>query len=191
MSDSGAHQGLRPLRYPETHLLRRLAVCGICDLKMTSLNSGTRRYRYYWCRGTDPNRIKKAYERCPHPTISAPELYALVWSDVVSLLTNPELLVSAWKEQNKIGHKQDLNDDEKLRLKQQITDADNQRKRILDAYEEGAIELEELAGRRNVIDEKIKKIKMKLSNFTVKNTQEVSITDFKKNIDEVCRSLSS
>lgn len=67
---------------------------------MTSLNSGPGKgYRYYWCRGPDVHRTGMMVARCPRPTVLAPELDSFVWSDVVRLLTDPELLGQALLEQ--------------------------------------------------------------------------------------------
>lgn len=92
--------GPRPLTHPETHLLRRLVVCGPCQRKMTCMNSNAGKgHRYYWCRGPDPHRIGQPGNPCPHPTILAPQLDEFVWSDVVALLTDPDILLQAWQEQ--------------------------------------------------------------------------------------------
>ena len=188
--ESGCYKGPKPLKYPETHLLRRLVVCGTCNRKMTSLNSTKDRFRYYWCRGTDPQRIKQTHSWCPHPTISAPELDSLVWSDVVSLLSDPELLLSAWQEQNQIDHKGDFTEEEIKRLKRQISDGNNQHRRLLDAYEKGAIELEELISRRKVIERRTENIQMKIDNLSGEMKKELSFGNLKNNIGEVCSLLS-
>jgi site-specific DNA recombinase len=183
------HQGPKPMKYPETHLLRRMVVCGPCGRKMTCHNSMPGGHRYYWCRGTDPHRIKlKA--RCPYPTVSAPALDDLVWSDIVSLLTDPQLILSAWREQNQVTGKQKITDEEIRKLKRQIVDGNNQRTRLLDAYEESAIELREFVVRRNAMDEKIAKCQMKLDVISTESKKGLSTADLTRNLDEVCRSLS-
>jgi site-specific DNA recombinase len=187
--DSGCHQGPQPLRYPETHLLRRLVVCGSCNRKMTSTNNNPDSYRYYWCRGTDSHHIEPARSWCPHPTISAPELDALVWSDVVSLLGDPALVLSAWREQNMIDHREDLSAEEVERLQRQMYDAKKQKARILDAYEKGVIELEELVSRRSTIEKKIEVIGMKLETVSAQTKEELSRGKLQENIDEVCHML--
>jgi site-specific DNA recombinase len=189
--ESGVHQGIRPLRYPETHLLRRLVVCGHCNKKMSPHYTPKNGYRYYWCRTIDSVRMKGNKERCPNPTISTPELDKLAWSDVVSLLTDPELILSAWKEQNQIGHKESLAEDEKRTIRKQIADGKEQRKRLLDAYEAGVIELHEFVSRRNSCDKKIERAKMKLNDLYVVNGEEMSGGNLKNNIEEACKSLSN
>jgi site-specific DNA recombinase len=189
--ESGVHQGLQPLRYPETHLLRRLVVCGYCNRKMTVHNTPKKGYRYYWCRATDRVRMRGNDEWCPNPTISTPELDKLVWSDVVSLLTDPELILSAWKEQNQIGHKESLTEEEKRTVRQQISAVEKQRKRLLDAYEAGVIALNELVTRRNACDKKIERAKMKLNDLYVVHGEEMLGGNLKNNIEEACKSLSN
>ena len=76
-------------------------------------------------------------------------------------------------------------------MKRQITDADNQRKRLLDAYEAGVIELNELVSRRNAIDNKIERAKMNLNDLYVANREDMPASKLKKNIEEVCKSLSN
>ena len=188
--DSGCHQGPRPMRYPETHLLRRLVVCGTCNRKMTTLNSIKDKHRYYWCRGTDPHRIKPNRTWCPHPTVSAPELDNLVWADILSLLSDPELLLSAWQEQNRIDHSGDLTHEEIKRLHRQISDGNSKRKRLLEAYEKGAIELEELISRRSSVEKRIEQIQMKIDNISTEPNGKLSFVNLKDNIGELCHSLS-
>ena len=187
---SGCHQGPRPLTHPETHLLRRLVVCGNCNRAMTSLNSTNEGYRYYWCRGADPHRIMTKRSWCPHPTVSAPELDAMVWADVVSLLSDPKLLLSAWQEQHQIDKTTDLGEEELRRMKRQISDGKSQCRRLLDAYQRQAVNLEELVSRRTAIEQRLKSIQQTIDDLAVEPKQGLSFADLERNIDEVCRSLS-
>ena len=187
---SGCHQGPWPLTHPETHLLRRLVVCGNCNRALTSLNSTNDGHRYYWCRGTDPHRIMPKRSWCPHPTVSAPELDALVWADVVSLLSDPELLLSAWQEQHQIDKKTDLSEEELRRLKHQISDGKSQCRRLLDAYQKQAIELEEFVSRRTAIEQRLESIQRTIDDLAGEPKQGLSFVDLERNIGEVCCSLS-
>ena len=179
------------MTHPETHLLRRLVVCGNCNRAMTSLNSTNGGHRYYWCRGADPHRIMAQRSWCLHPTFSAPELDAMVWADVVSLLSDPQLLLfSAWQEQHQIDKKTDLSEEELRRLKHQISDGKSQCRRLVDAYQKQAIELEELVSRRTAIEQRLESIQKIIDGLAVEPIQGLSFADLERNIDEVCRSLS-
>ena len=184
----------RPFRYHDTHLLRRLVVCGSCDKKMAAANSkhGDRTYRYYWCRGSDPHRIQKRRSFCPHPTIQAPPLDVLVWSDVVSLLTDPDLLLTAWQQQGKRTLlTEDVVSEEKRQVKQQLAAVRQQHQRLLVAYEQEAIELEELSCRRKVLEEKAQQLQRRLQTLDNEYREGIALSELSGHLDEVCRKLAT
>jgi hypothetical protein len=127
---------------------------------------------------------------CPHPTVSSPELDALVWADVVSLLSDPQLLLSAWQEQHQIDKKTNLSEEELRRLKHQVSDGKSQCRRLVDAYQKQAIELEELVSRRTAIEQRLESIQRIIDDLAAEPKQGLSFADLERNIDEVCRSLS-
>ena len=185
--------GSYPFKHHETHLLRRLVVCKSCGRKMTCLNSVSddKTRRYYWCRGPDPRRIRGTHSHCPHPTVYAHLLDTLVWTDVVSLLTDPELILEAWREQH--GHQgirsAEVIDEETRRLKRRLADVKKQRGRILIAYEQGAIELEELVTRRKGLDHTLNGILNRLETLNKDRKADIALTDLVKNITSVCSTL--
>ena len=185
----------KPLRHPYTHLLRRLVVCASCGFKMTALNSSAGRggHRYYWCRGSDPQRIKNNASRCPHPTVLTQRLDDLVWSDVVALLTNPQLLLAAWQEQHGSGNLryQEVIEAESRQLKKQIADGQRQRERLLIAYEQGAIQLEELVSRRRSLDERARQLEDRLQCLDKEAGDRVALYSLGENLDTVCRLLAT
>ena len=188
------HYGFHPLRYPDTHLLRRLVVCGSCQHKMIAFNSNAGRgYRYYWCRGTDTRRVRKDRSDCPHPTVLAAGLDDLVWSDVMALLTDPKLLLAAWQEQHGRGELRyrEVIEVETRQLKKQLADAQQQRHRLLIAYEQGAIELEELSSRRKSLDHKSQALQHRLQRLEQENQEGTALDNLGENLGTVCRALTS
>jgi site-specific DNA recombinase len=186
--------GPRPLRHHDTHLLRRLVVCGSCGMKMSAANSNTGRvYRYYWCRGPDPHRFQKHRSYCPHPTMPAPQLDALVWDDVVALLKDPELLLKAWQEQHgKQGLlTDDVINDEKRQLKKQLAASRQQHQRLLVAYEQGAIQLEELVCRRKTLEEKSQELECRLQSLEKEQQAGLALYNLGQNVDVVCQTLAA
>ncbi|PYV40146.1 MAG: hypothetical protein DMG09_07490 [Acidobacteria bacterium] len=190
----GPVSSFRSLRHPETHLLRRLVVCASCGYKMIAMNSNAGRgHRYYWCRGPDPRRIKNDSSRCPHPTVMAQRLDDLVWSDVVSLLTDPELLLAAWQEQHGSGtlRFQEVIEAETRQLKKQLADGQQQRERLLIAYEQGAIQLDELVSRRKSLDERARELQHRLQCLEKEADDRVALYTLGENVDAVCRTLAT
>ena len=187
--------GPYPLTYPEAFLLRRLVMCGVCKRKMTSLYSNSGHgHMYYWCRGPDPHRVLKKVNRCPHPTVLTPQLDQLVWSDLVGLLTDPEMLLQAWKEQqgSGVGYRNEVPlEQEQRRLGQQRANLERQRQRIVLAYQEGAIELEELVQRRNRIEEKLEGTKRQMQLLKTEQGERRQLTDLNQNLGSVCSALEN
>jgi site-specific DNA recombinase len=187
-----AHQfGPRPLTHPETHLLRRLVVCGPCRRKMTCLQSTTGKgYLYYWCRGGDVHRVGRPGNPCPHPTVLAPQLDEFVWSDVVALLTDPDLLRQAWTEQEAgTAGGPDKPPLETQPLDKQLTDLKRQRQRLVVAYQEGAIELEELTQRRKQLEEKLGETVRRLERLKVERRVHAELVDLGQNLKAICAAL--
>jgi site-specific DNA recombinase len=186
---------MRVLRHHDTHLLRRLVVCGSCHRKMAAVNnkSGRTYYRYYWCRGSDPHWIHRRRSFCPHPTVHAQPLDALVWADVVALLTDPQLLLNAWQEQQgkRALASEDVFVEEKRQLKRQIGVVEQQRQRLLIAYEQQAIELEELSYRRKILEDKARELQRRLQGLEREHQEGIALSELGDNLDNVCRQLAS
>jgi len=188
--ESGIHKGPRSLKNPESHLLRRLVVCGHCNRKMSSVISHGGRHLYYWCRGSDPQFVRPRRSYCPHPTIAARQLDELLWSDVVSLLQDPQLLLAAWREQHQIPADGSLSAEQIKGLKRQIRDGERQLERLLDAYQSGVIELEELTSRQHTIEQRLENAQSKLEELSRRTEPGLSLRDLERNIEEICRRLS-
>jgi ABC-type phosphate transport system auxiliary subunit len=117
----------------------------------------------------------------------------LVWADVVAMLTDPQLVLQAWCEQ--YGHDDaqytEVIDEESRRLKRQLSDVKKQRERILIAYEQGAIELDEMMCRRDKLDSKAGSVQEQLNRLKKQAEQKMALADLDKNITEVCQALGS
>jgi len=188
--ESGIHKGPRSLKNPESHLLRRLMVCGHCNRKMNAVISHCGRHLYYWCRGSDPQHVRPRRSYCPHPTIAARQMDELLWSDVVSLLQDPQLLLAAWREQNQIPADGSLTAEQIKGIKRQTRDSERQLERLLDAYQSGVIELEELTSRRYTIEQRLKNGQSKIEELSRRTEPGLSLRDLERNIEEICRRLS-
>jgi hypothetical protein len=133
-------------------LLRGLIECGHCHLgcnchRMRGRN-GTW-HRYYYCRGHDVLRAHSPEGRCPERNIRADELDNYVWAQVRQALLDPRQLI-AGERAVIAGTPADENELVTVQLKQLDTALDgNEREhtRLLDAYQAGLLELDELTTR--------------------------------------------
>ena len=133
-------------------LLRGLIECGHCHLgcnchRMRGRN-GTW-HRYYYCRGHDVLRAHSPEGRCPERNIRADELDEYVWAQVRQVLLDPRQLI-AGERAVIAGTPADENELVAAQLRRLDTALDSnerERTRLLDAYQAGLLELDELTRR--------------------------------------------
>jgi len=136
---------------PGTFLLRRLARCGRCGVKL-ACHRAQREYglaRYYLCPHHDPVRAGGEDRRCTERRIRADELDGFVFDQVRALLAQPELLAAG---EAAVAAQAPVPDDELLsaqlaRLDRRAEAAQAERRRLADLYQAGVIEAAELARR--------------------------------------------
>ena len=136
---------------PGTFLLRRLARCGRCGVKL-ACHRAQREHglaRYYLCPHHDPVRAGGEDRRCTERRIRADELDAFVFGQVQALLARPALLSAG---EAAVAAQAPVPDDELLsaqlaRLDRRAQAAQAERRRLADLYQAGVIEAAELARR--------------------------------------------
>jgi site-specific DNA recombinase len=137
-------------------LLRGLIECGHCHLgcnchRMRGRN-GTW-HRYYYCRGHDPLRTSAGKGRCPERNIRADELDEYVFAQVRQALLDPKQLIAA-EHAVIAGAPADENElvaAQLKRLESALQSNERERARLLDAYQAGLLELDELTRRTAAI----------------------------------------
>jgi site-specific DNA recombinase len=137
---------------PGQWLLKGLVKCGACRVgtnchKMRGRN-GTW-HRYYYCRNHDPLRAGGEERRCPERNIRADALDEFVFDHVRAALTEPAVLLAG---EQAVALTQPIPDDELLavelaRLDRKIDSATAERRRLVDLFQAGLIEMPELQRR--------------------------------------------
>ena len=145
----------RNLRRAGEYLLRGLASCGVCDRSLLAHSRG--KHTYYHCTGGVDPVAAQITRRCPAPMVYAPDLDDLVWEKISEFLASPERLEEAFEQQRGTAmfRSADVVDAELDRLEARISDAERQVKRLLDAYQLGLVQQEELASRRATLERTI------------------------------------
>ena len=141
---------------PGAWLLKGLVKCGVCGVgtncqKMRGRN-GTW-HRYYRCRNHDPIRAGGESRRCPERHIRADALDAFVFDHIRAAITSPDLLLAG---EQAVTLRTPIPDDELLaaelaRLDRKLDAADAERRRLIDLYQGGFIELPEMQRRATEI----------------------------------------
>jgi site-specific DNA recombinase len=137
---------------PGQWLLKGLVKCGVCGVGTnchTMRGRNGTHHRYYYCRNHDPIRAGGEDRRCPERNIRADTLDAFVFDHIRTALTQPELLLAG---EQAVAMTTPIPDDELLatelaRLDRKIDNADAERRRLVDVYQAGLIDLTELQRR--------------------------------------------
>lgn len=107
-------------------------------------------HTYYHCAANiDPVSACRP-SRCPAPQVYAPDLDRLVWQEIESLLSSPELMKNAWQQQRHSGglRNPDVVEAELERLDERIRKGERQIRRLVDGYQAGFLSAAELGTRR-------------------------------------------
>ncbi len=137
---------------PGRWLLKGLIKCGACGVGTNSHKMRGRNgtwHHYYYCRNHDPIRAGGEDRRCPERNIRADALDEFVFDQIRVALLQPDLLLAG---EHAVAVTTPIPDDELLgaelaRLDRKIDAADAERRRLVDLYQAGLIELPELQRR--------------------------------------------
>jgi site-specific DNA recombinase len=134
----------------DCYLLRYLVRCGECGQARASAGrtkpNGPN--RYYRCDSILPMHLRTEKLRCSQPSARADELDQLVWAEVVRHLRRPELMVQACT-----GATADAGT--ASGASRQLAGLRAQQRRLLDAYQAGAIALADLECRQRPLNDRV------------------------------------
>ena len=139
---------LSPRRTIEPTLLQGMLVCSRCGYAFyrTSTRTSKRKIYYYRCLGSDDYRHPNG-RVCHNLPIRQDYLDEMVWKHVVQLLENPELIRAEIRR--RIRQIQDSSPTKRRKeaVEMEITRVEKSVEKLLDAYQEGLLRLEELRKR--------------------------------------------
>ena len=156
------HFAERRLKRKRTYLLRGLLKCGKCGyayLGATQQSRGPDRpgFHYYRCsvRYEAGRVLNGLTERCTNQSLRGDGVDEVVWTTVRDLLLHSDVLaehLGKWLERTT----SDATCDERLQLAtNRLSELTRQRERLIDAYQTGALGLDDFRARKTVIEERI------------------------------------
>jgi site-specific DNA recombinase len=140
---------------PGGYLLRGLLKCGHCHVSCdchTSVGRQGTRTRYYTCKNRDVIRARSEDRLCPERSIRADALDEYVFGQVRQALLDPQQLLAG--ERAVLAGAPDENELIAGQLKRLTTAIDtkhSERARLLDAYQAGLLNLDELTRRTSAL----------------------------------------
>ncbi len=137
-----------PRRTLKPSLLQGLLVCQSCGyaLYRTSTRTSKRRIHYYRCLGSDAYRYPEG-ARCDNRPVRQDHLDSVVWQEIIRLLEDPNLIQGELECRLQAAQQASPAKQRKESLKKELTRLQNARERLLTAYQEDLLSLDELRGR--------------------------------------------
>jgi site-specific DNA recombinase len=166
---------LSPRNVRHEYLLRSLVVCGGCGLRMechrlTHRQRHPYEYHYYACQRRSAVDTGRA-ERCTARRVRAEELDAVVWKALCDWLKQPQMLqkeVETWQERHESSQ---AAHQERARLEGACRHLQGQIDRLIDAYQQGAIEVEELKVRRERLEASLQATRVRVEHLEAQHAE--------------------
>ncbi|MFH0943648.1 MAG: recombinase family protein, partial [Planctomycetota bacterium] len=137
-----------PRRTAEPTLLQGMLVCRECGYAFyrTSTRTSKRKIYYYRCLGSDRYRHLSS-QPCKNRPVRQDYLDDLVWNQVIQMLENPDLIRAEIERRLSEVQKSSLKKERKDVLLKELSRVAKGIDKLLDAYQEGLLELGELRKR--------------------------------------------
>jgi site-specific DNA recombinase len=160
---------------PDAYLLRGLIKCGHCHVSCnchTSVGRKGTRTRYYSCRNHDVLRARSEDRLCPERWIRADALDEYVFGEVRQALLDPQQLLAG--ERAVLAGEPDENElitGQLKRLDTAIDAKQSERARLLDAYQAGLFDLDELTRRTSALTARHHQLVHEKETFTTRSAE--------------------
>jgi site-specific DNA recombinase len=162
-----------PRRTREPTLLQNMLVCKRCGYAYyrTSTRTSKRMLYYYRCLGSDDHRYENG-RVCESRPVRQDALDEVVWNSVMELLQDPALIraeidrrIEAARESKPTKRREGALQKEQLRFEKQMA-------RLLDAYQEELLSLDELRGRMGELSKRARTVELELTALATSTQDE-------------------
>jgi site-specific DNA recombinase len=170
------------------YLLRGLVSCGLCRLSATARTVHSK-YQYYICRGHTKSLQFALEERCTARHTPAKQLDDLVWNDLCEVLTHPDRIKIALER----AHGRHWIPQELQARIERLTKAEcqikRQKKRLLDAYLQEIIEIQEFERKRIDLEKKQEVLKTEKFQLEAASLEQIEISAIADTIEAFCNKI--
>ena len=177
-----------PRKTRQQYLLAGLLYCGACGRRLGG-HAGVASGRYECTR----RRATELPERrCQLRSVSQRDIEPVVWDHIARLLRQPALIVRYLREQQD-GDGPELTDAQRelKRLGQQRATLQREEQRLIDAYQVGAVELDELHQRRQRLREAGQQVRQREQVVAEQVAQAQRATTLAETVEAFCARLGA
>ncbi len=181
-----------PRRTIEPTLLQGMLVCERCGyaLYRTSTQTSARKLYYYRCLGSDAYRHLRGAV-CDNPPVRQDHLDAVVWKELLRLLEDPGVIQEELNRRLEAARKADpLKQREEL-LRREHARLEKSMDRLLNAYQEGLISLEQLRRRMPELRKQQQAIQAELQSLAAATADHTHCLQLVETLNDFCARLRS
>ena len=135
---------------------------------------GSRQYAYYRCVGTDAYRFAGG-RICTNPQVRTDQLEDYVWESVRHVLQDPDRVVQEWSRRASTDGVQAERRAHRDEAAGVLASHERSLKRLLDAYEAGALDLKELTARSERLKTRIQQARQDLNEAEERLVETVTL----------------
>jgi len=182
-----ANRELASRNTKEPSLLQGLVFCGECGNPFYKRN---RKYKehsrsFYYCRSHGDSNLKK----CSNGWAYQQELDDLVYNETVKLLQNPVLVRAELSRRSMNSSNQENYERQELSNKKELSRINIERDRLLDAYQSGLIDLEELRKRHQESDKRRSAVEKEMKRIQAVKFDADNFNDLEKGLDNALKTM--
>jgi site-specific DNA recombinase len=173
---------LRNTKIPS--LLQGLLVCEQCGYGLYRSASGSagRRNHYYRCMGADRYRHSSG-PVCSCRMIRVDYLDELVWQQLLELLRRPEMIRAELERRRQENLNSSPVQLRKEQLERELSRSRQQMDKLLDAYQEGLLTLDELRQRAPELKRKLAALEKELQSLSLRALEDQRWTELNQSLD--------
>jgi site-specific DNA recombinase len=179
-----------PRRTIEPTLLQGMLVCARCGyaLYRTSTQTSARKLYYYRCLGSDAYRHLQGAV-CDNPPVRQDYLDAVVWKELLRLLEDPGVIQEELNRRLEAARKADpLKQREEL-LRREYARLEKSMDRLLNAYQEGLISLEQLRSRMPELRKQQQAVQAELQSLAAATSDQAHCLRLVETLTDFCTQL--
>lgn len=183
---------LSPRRTVEPSLLQGLVHCAGCGyaLYRTSTHSSARKIYYYRCLGSDAWRYQ-GQARCTARPIRQDLLEDSVWREVARLIEDPALIQAELARRLEAARRSDPAKQHQDRIARELLQVQRRMERLLTAYQEELLDLDELRRRMPVLRRHEARLKAELGSLDSQLAQQSTWLHLAHTLNEFLERLRS
>jgi len=160
----------------EPSILQGLVYCQKCNYALCRISKrgNKKTYRYYRCTGSENwyHPDKKAI--CDQKSIRQDVLDGIVWSEVIKLIENPTLIQAELDRRLEVAQSNSPTKRRQETLILELTRVQKSMERLLNAYQEDLLPLDELRARLPELRQKEKVLKTELHSVSTQSENDVA-----------------